>query len=163
MKKAMVILFIFTSIYLNSANSSIISANLDVAAPFTLTSQINVVADFGISGSNINMTNLDFSFVFDTNILDANNSVSILYDTSASNRIGKATISLEPRSQITFNLNDLYINENGLSFLSISATSDGVNITDISLSGNATIVPLPSTILLLTSGIFALFGYSKKR
>jgi len=161
MKITIISVFLYF-VHINLANSSIISAGINYIVPNTLTNQTEVIADFGVSGDSINFLNLDLIFTFDTNILDANNSLSIQYLTSPSEGSGQSSISFSPRSTLTYDITNLYIDNDGFSTFTMSATGDGVHISNISLSGNATVVPLPSAFLLFSSGLIALIALKKR-
>lgn len=169
MKKIKVFITLIIMIYGNSAYSSIISANLDYVTPSTLTDQVDLIADFGMTGQNININNLTLTLTFEDNLLEQDSGLGISYLANISNSPPSTAWLAQgfdfigaPLGQLSFSLNNLYIDNNGLSYLRLGAGGDGVYVSSITLSGDATVVPLPPSFVLLLSGLLTFIGFAKK-
>lgn len=147
--------------------SSIISADLDFLTPGTITSPVNIIADFGLPGELIDINNLTLSMTFEGNLL--NDQISYSYLANVINHSSPTAWLSDGRdifgltSQLSFRLDTLHIDNDGFAYFRIGIGGDGANITEMSLTGDATVVPLPSTLLLLISGLVAFLSLAKKR
>ena len=162
MKNAISTLFILITIFTNYAYGIPISANVNFTTPRSVTNPISLNADFGINSNDYNIDNLELVVAFNNNILDPQETFSILYLDNQLSGVFQLTLGLFPRDSIFFDLSNLYINDIGISEFTISSSGNGVNVTDISLSGNATAVPEPPTNLLLLLGLLFIFNKKHK-
>jgi len=154
--------------YSHISYSSIISADLDFLTPSTITSPVDIIANFGMSGENIDINNLSLSMTFEGNLLEdqfgysylanvTNHSEPTAWLSSGRDIWGGAV------SQLSIRLDTLHIDNNGFAYFRIGLGGDGAHVTDMSLTGNATVVPLPSAFFLLVSGLVAFLSLAKKR
>lgn len=162
MKKATSTLFILITIFTNYSYGIPISANVNFTTPGLVTNPVLLSADFDINSNDYNIDNLKLVLTFDNNILDPQESFSILYLDNQLSNVFQGTLGLLPIDSISFDLSNLYINDIGISEFTISSSGNGVNVTDISLSGNATAVPEPPTNLLLLLGLLFIFNKKHK-
>ena len=164
MKKIVLLLPILLGMFINSAHGAVIIADFGEITPLTITNEVDLVADFGTSGTYTDFSNILISLAFDQNILDTNDTLSISYKGPGLlfNVIDFTTD--RPINSIVFNLYAFSVNTDGKSIISISANNNGINLSTISLSGNAmiTAVPLPPSILLLFSGFLAMLIKAKR-
>jgi hypothetical protein len=157
MKKIVFLLIFISSLSSANAYSAVISANFGTITPITITNELDLIADFEVSGIYTDL-NVQLNLSFDQNILDANDNLTISYKGPGLlfNIIDfTPDISL---NSIAFNLSGLSVNNDGKAIISLAANSDGVNLDSIFLSGIATItpVPLPPSILLFLSGFLTI-------
>ncbi len=157
------ILSLFLLCISQSVYSIPILADLDFTTPEVLNDITVVSADFGSFGSDINIESLELILTFEQNLLDSFEGFSLSYLDGDLLGVSEVSISLLPRSNLLFDLSDIYINDSGATSFSISAGGDGVNISSISLSGESVSVPEPTTFMLLLGSLTLLFGFSKLR
>ncbi len=146
-----------------------IHADLEIVTPQTITDEFNVLADFHIPGSRIDIVDLQLIVYFTGNLFTAGERYTIdqLVDvenppagvTSPAWVRSSGTTLGDPQSQHTYLMDNLHIDENGYGYFSLKYSGDGVTIGDISLTGNAIItpVPIPPALILFASGLFILF------
>ena len=163
MKKSLSALFVILSILSNPAYCIPISADLNISTPATLTDQATLTPDFSFDTENFIIDNLILSLTFSGNILDPLDNFSISYQNNQLTSSQQINLSFLPVNNLSFDVSDLLISPSITSNILIFTNGDGVNISSISLTGNATSVPEPTILVLLVTGLFAAFGATKRR
>lgn len=162
MKTLQFSLLALLAIYSSTSFSQLINTNLSISTPTTVTGNIEIIADFGIPGQNIfiNSTFIDFSFGY--NPLSEGESLGIAWLVDPALRRERRIIlgqGTDKYSISTALSNTLLVNNSGLAYFNIYVSGgNGVNLTDITLTVDATVqpVPLPSSIVLFLSGLLIL-------
>ena len=163
MKKSLSALFVTLSIFLNSAYGIPISANLNITTPTTLTDQMTLIPSFNIDSDKFIIDNLILSLTFSSNILDPLDNFSISYQNNQLSGSQQSNLSFLSLNNLSFDVSDLLISPAITSNILLSTNGDGVNISSISLTGNTTAVSEPAILILLVTGLFAVFGVTKRR
>jgi len=162
MKKIQYLLLFAITIYCNSSISDTINPTLDISTPITLTSSIEVIADFGIPGDRVLLNSAVLDLSFSNNLLSDGETFGLHWLVDPALRRFRHLTLVRGTSKDTLsytNLSNLYIDDNGLAYFNIFVTGgNGVKLTGINLSTSATIqaVPVPSSLLLFVSGLFIL-------
>ena len=157
MKKILFTVFLVSAAFIKPVYGIPISANLDITPPAFILDNVKVAADFNINGQAINIESLQLLIEFENNILDPLEAFSVSYSNPVSGTLN-FHLAFSPGSNLKFNLSDFYIPTNGVSEFEMSATGNGVNISNISLIGEATPVPEPSLFILLFTGLIVFIG-----
>lgn len=170
MKAQLKILLLLASAYSSASFSDVIQPSLDINTPTTLTSSVEIIADFGAPGYNIELNNLLLDVTFSNNLFSDGETfgLSWLVD-PALRRERSLTLGTAPsKTSLSIGIsNNLLINDDGLAYFDIFVSGgNGVNLTNITLTADANIqaVPLPSSILLFVSGLLLISRnlYTKK-
>ena len=162
MKYLQNLLFILTFVYSNASFSSIINPGLDISTPSVLTSSVEIIADFGTAGYNIEINDIFLDVTFSDNLFSNGETFGISWLIDPALRRERTLILNNGSSKSSLSIgfpNNLLINDDGLAYFNIFVSGgNGVNLTGITLTADATIqsVPLPNGIILFLSGLLVM-------